>query len=415
MVKLDIYINNLKTFAHNKKTTDIIKEKLMCKDAKILLVVSALFTFAMGLSNVFVNVYFWRETGNFLVIVLYNLTHYITTPIAFVFGGILAKRKNGMWSLRIGLMLYAIFYVLVLILGSKGNLYIYMLGLLYGLASGFYWLAYNTLSFDYTCISNRDTFNGYNGCCGGITAAIAPITAAYIISRYTSLRGYTIVFTITLMIFVLLMITSSMIKCKNYDNKIDIKMVFSKINDQWSIILKATALWGFRDVIIAFVINILIIQTTGSELSLGKLTLLSSLISSGSFVLVQRVIKPPKRKLSTYLGTVGIFIAVWGIAYKVAFSTLVIYIIMDALFLPFFTIQLSSSTFNVIDKTNEENMRIEYMISKDLALNGGRIVSSLILLMLLSIFKSLSVIKIYLLFIAAIPLFSAYYLRKVLE
>ncbi len=65
----------------------------MCKNAKVLLLVSALFSFAMGLSDIFINVFFWRETNNFMVIAIYNLIINITTPITFVIAGVLSKRK----------------------------------------------------------------------------------------------------------------------------------------------------------------------------------------------------------------------------------------------------------------------------------------------------------------------------------
>ena len=130
----------------------------MCKEAKILLVISALFTFAMGLSNIFVNVFFWKQTNEYVVIAIYHLSHYITTPITFVLAGVLAKRKNGIWSLRIGLLTYVLFFMLILFWGSKGTYYIYFLGIIYGMATGFYWLAFNTLSFDFThdlCLYNQ--------------------------------------------------------------------------------------------------------------------------------------------------------------------------------------------------------------------------------------------------------------------
>lgn len=384
----------------------------MCREAKVLLAVSALFTFAMGLSGIFVNVFFWRETGNFIVIVIYNLTHYIFTPVTFIIGGIIAKRKNGIWSLRLGLILFALFYSLLLLIGNKGTLYIYLLGILNGLASGFYWLAFNTLSFDFTCTENRDTFNGFNGSCGGIAAAIAPITSAFIISRYSSFKGYSIVFFTTLTLFLVLVVISMFLKCKNYGSKIDYNKVFSKNCEEWSIIRKCTFLWGFRDVIISFVINILIIQTTGSELSLGKLTLIASLLSASAYVLVQKIIKPPKRRLSILIGTIGSFIAVCVAASNITYASLLIYVIMDAFFLPFFIIQLSSSTFNVINRAHDENMRIEYMINKDIAINSGRVISSVILLLLLMIFRNSSILKIYLIFIALAPIASGYFLRK---
>lgn len=384
----------------------------MCREAKVLLIISALFTFAIGLSNIFVNIFFWKQTSDFTVIAIYHLTHYIATPLAFILAGILAKRKNGIWSLRIGLLVYALFFMLILLWGEKGTLYIYILGVVYGIATGFYWLAFNTLSFDFTHINNRDTFNGFNGSSAGVAAAISPITSAYIISSFSGMRGYNMVFALTLVTFVILIFISILLKCKDYGHSLDYRRVFSGNSGEWGIIRISTAIWGFRDVIIVFLINILTIEATGSELSVGKLTMVSSLISSASYVLVQKAIKPPHRRMSILIGASGLFIAVLGLTFGVLYGTLVFYIMMDAFFLPFFLIQLNSATFNVIDRNHEEDMRIEYMINKDVVLNGGRIISVLILITLLSFFKGPSILRFYLLFLGIVPAASGYSLGK---
>lgn len=384
----------------------------MCKEAKILLAVNALFTFAMGLSSVFVNVFFWRETGNFKVIVIYNLMHYMIMPFTFFLGGMIAKKKNGIWSLRIGLLLYALFYVAILVIKIKTPAVIYGLGILFGAATGFYWLAYNTLSFDFTCMTNRDTFNGFNGSFAGVASAAAPIISGYIISRYTNFKGYNIVFIATLILFITLILISLIMKCKNYGSSLNIKKIFKRNSDDWSTFRKTTYLWGLRDSTIGFVINILIIQTTGSELSLGKLTLMASLLSAASFTLVQKIIKPPKRRLSIYIGTIGSLVAVMAVVLKVSYSTLLIFTIMDAFFLPFFLIQFSSSTCNIIERNREQDMRIEYIINKDIAINAGRTTSAVVLLLLLITIKNPSILKVYLVLIAIAPVVSGYFLRK---
>ncbi|HYE82299.1 MAG TPA: MFS transporter [Clostridia bacterium] len=384
----------------------------MCKEARVLLIISALFTFAIGLSNIFVNVFFWKQTNEYTVIAVYHLTHYVTIPVAFVLGGMLAKRKNGIWSLRIGLLTYALFFVMILLLGGKGTAYIYMMGIIYGMATGFYWLAFNTLSFDFTHMNNRDTYNGFNGCCAGIAAAVSPMVSAYIISSFSGTKGYNVVFAMTLAIFVILTLISLFLRCKSYGYRLDFKRAFSRNCEEWSILRTSAALWGFRDVIIVFLINILTIEATGSELSLGKLTLISSMVSSASYVLVQKVIKPPQRRLSILIGALGSFAAVLGLSFKVGYGTLVLYIMMDAFFLPFFLIQLNSATFNVIDRNHEEVMRIEYMINKDLALNGGRLISVSILIVLLTLFKTSATLSFYLLFLGFVPIASAYTLGK---
>lgn len=384
----------------------------MCREAKLLLTISAMFTFAMGLSGIFINIFFWKQTNDFKVIVTYNLIQYIVIPITFIGAGIVSKRKNGIWSLRVGMLAYALFYILILTVGNKGVSYIYILGILYGIAAGFYWLAFNTLSFDFTGINNRDTFNGLNGSCCGVTAAIAPATSGYIISKFSGIKGYTIVFTITLCMFLSLILISTLLKCKNYGNKLEFKKVILRNCDEWSDIRKATFFWGFRDVIIVFLVNILIIETTKSELTLGKLTLIASLLSSISFVLVQKIIKPPHRRVSIYIGAIGAFLAVLSLGLNITYINLLVYVMMNGFFLPFFVIQLTSATFNVINRAHEESMRVEYMINREIVLNGGRAISASMLVFMLLEFKESSVLQFYLIFIGFIAIVSGYFLGK---
>jgi MFS transporter, YQGE family, putative transporter len=384
----------------------------MCKESKMLLLISVIFTLAMGLSGIFINVFFFKETKSFIVVVIYNLMHYIFTPLSFIGAGWLSKKKNGIWSLRIGLVIFAIFFGLMLLIGSKGIFYICVLGIIFGIGAGFYWLAFHTLSFDYTTTNNRDTFNGYNGSCASISGAVAPISAGFLISSFQGFRGYYIVFGITLCLFVLLILISLFLKCQNYGSRLEYKSIFKGNSIEWNNIRIGTALWGFKDVVIAFILNILIIKTTGSEMSLGEFSLIAAVISSSSFILVQKIIKPNKRITSLFFGSVFSFMAIFGLFFKVTYSTLLIYTIMDAFFLPFYIIQLSSATFNVIDKSHKEELRVEYIINKELALNFGRLISALILIFLLTAFKNPRVLNCFLLFIGAAPLVSSFFLAK---
>jgi YQGE family putative transporter len=367
----------------------------------------------MGLSNIFVNIFFWRETKSFIIIAVYNLIINITTPITFIVAGILSKKKNGIWSLRIGLATYAVFFALILYIGNKGVAYIYLLGVISGIAAGFYWLPFNVLCCDFTSINNRDTFNGLNGGFSGIASIIGPISAAYVISRFSGLKGYRIVFTMTCTIFVILILISSIFKGENYSDKIDYKKAFGNINEGWRVVRKSTFFWGFRDSVMMFLINILGIEVFKKELILGEFALVAALITSASYVLVQKIIKPPHRKKAILFGTIGSFFSVMPLVININFYTLFMYAIIDSFCLPFFLIQLTSSTFNVIDKKQDEHSRIEYMINRDIVLNGGRAISVSILILLLVIFKNMSILKFYLIFLGIMPLVAGYILRKI--
>lgn len=384
----------------------------MDKNAKTLLIISTLYSFAMGLSNIFVNVFFWKETNNFVIVVVYNLIIHIVTPIIFIFAGMLSKRKNGIWSMRLGLLVYSLFFFLILSIGNRGTMYIYLLGVVCGVAAGFYWLAFNTLCFDLTDCTFRDTFNGYNGCFAGIATILGPITAAGIISRFTGFTGYRIVFSMTFLLFILLIFISSKFSCKSYSDKLNFKLIVHGSNKEWNTVAKSTFVWGFRDATIILVVNIMIIEKLKSELTLGIFILIASLITAGSYVLVQKIIKPKKRKQSILIGTIGSFLASCVLAINTSYFALFIYTVMDAFFIPFYMVQLSSATFNVIDEAHEENFRIEYMINRDIVLNGGRIISTTVLICMLILFENSWNLKIYLIFMGISSLLAGLYLRK---
>lgn len=385
----------------------------MSKKAKILLVVSGLFTLAMGLSNVFVNIFLWKKSNDFIIIAKYNLMHYVFLPFSFLAAGWLSKKKNGIWALRIGIVLFILFFLWILLFRNDVIEYIYSIGILYGIAAGFYWLSFQVLTFDFTSTNNRDTFYGFNGSICGIANAIAPFTAAYIIEKSKDMLGYLVVFGISLGLFIILILVSLMLHSEHYGDRLDFKRILSKNGDEWNNLRKSIAAWGLRDVVILFLIVILVYKTTGSEMALGKLTLIASLISSAAYVSEQKFIKPKRRLFSLHLGAVFMFISVAGLVIKINYTTLTMYMILSALFFPFFMVPVNSAAFNILSRNHEENMRIEYIVNREFALNFGRIVSTSLLIILLSLVKNERVLNYFLIFIGSAQLVSLYFLKRI--
>jgi len=384
----------------------------MSKEAKIILIISVLFTLSMGLSNMFVNILLWKKSNDFMVIAFYNLMHYIFTPITFILAGWLSKKKNGMWSLRIGILFFITFFALILYLKDNILSYIFPLGVLFGVAAGFYWLAYHILSFDCTEENNRDTFNGYNGFSAGGASALAPIIGGYIIQKSGNTHGYTIVFACSLVLFTVLIFVSLLLKTKIYGAKLDWSHLWGSKHSEWTRIRQATFVWGLRDVVIGFLIVVLIYQTTGSELSVGELSLLAAVISSLSSLTQQKLIKPKHRIHSMFIGAAFMLVAVFGLAWNIRYSTLLVFSIVGSAATPFFMIPVSSASFNVINGYHEDNLRTEYIINKEIVLNLGRVISTLVLMLLLKLVKQAYVLNLYLLFLGSTQLVSMYFLRK---
>lgn len=384
----------------------------MSKETKIILVISVLFTLAMGLSNIFVNILLWKKSNDFITVALYNLMHYIFAPITFIFAGWLAKKKNGVWSLRLGILFFIIFYGLILYIKDNLLRYIFPLGILFGIAAGFYWLAYHLLSFDCTTEKNRDTFNGMNGCSNGAANALAPIIGGYIIQRSGNTRGYTIVFACSLILFSVIILVSFLLKTKNYGAKLDFGHILGSRHREWTRIRQATAVWGLRDVVLGFLVSILIFKTTQSELSVGKLSLLAAILYSVTSYAQQKLIKAKLKVPSMYIGAFLMFTSVIGIWWNIGYGTLLVFTVIDAISSPFFLIPMSSASFNVINEYHEENLRAEYIINKEIVLNAGRITGTLVLIGLLYFVKQAHILNYYLLALGSMQLISAYFLGK---
>lgn len=62
------------------------------KDLHLLLLIGGLYSLSIALSNTFVNVYLWKQSGQIVDIAVYNLTVVLFQPLTFVFAGRLAKK-----------------------------------------------------------------------------------------------------------------------------------------------------------------------------------------------------------------------------------------------------------------------------------------------------------------------------------
>ena len=63
---------------------------------------------------------------------------------------------------------------------------------------GFYWLAFNVLTFEITEPETRDFFNGFLGILTSAGGMVGPMAAGLIISNLVNTKGYPIVFGISL-------------------------------------------------------------------------------------------------------------------------------------------------------------------------------------------------------------------------
>ncbi|MFD3447718.1 MFS transporter [Microbacteriaceae bacterium 4G12] len=360
------------------------------RDLALLLTIGGLYTLAISLSNTFVNIYIWKQTKDFFSIGLYNLAIVVLQPITFAFGGRLAKNIDRMIILRLGVGTLALFFITVLLSGTHASRYILFIGSLLGIGYGFYWLAFNLLTFEITEPETRDFFNGFLGLLNSLAGMIGPIVAGYIIANMKKWNGYTTIFVLSLILFTIAVLLSFFLSKRECEGKYELMQVLQerKRNKDWRNITSAHFFQGLREGIFAFVISIYVYIVTGSELAIGKFGFVSSGVSVLIYYVATRLIKDKFRKKAIFLGGLLLYMTVYLIVINVTYYKLLIYAACISVAYPILLVPYMSMTYDVIGKARfAKELRVEYIVVRELFLNGGRITSITCFLIAVSFFN----------------------------
>ncbi|MEH7096817.1 MFS transporter [Neobacillus vireti] len=398
------------------KKFKILGDVELTKDLSLLLIIGGLYSLSVALSNTFVNIYLWKQTGQYSDIALYNLSIVVLQPLTFILAGRWAKKIDRVIVLRIGVISLALFYLAVLITGTNASTYLLLLGGLLGIGYGFYWLAYNVLTFEITEPDTRDFFNGFLGILSSAGGMIGPIAAGIIITRFEEFTGYTFVFGLSLALFGLAVFMSFSLKPRPASGRYCFKRIIEerKQNENWRFVTNAHFVQGLREGTFAFVISVFVYISTGSEMSLGTFGLINSGISFVAYYFASRLIKKKFRKKAILIGGIILYASVMLIIWDLNFAKLLIYGGMIAIAYPLLFVPYSSTTYDVIGSGwKAAEMRIEYIVVREIYLNLGRIISILAFLAAVTWFNEKESIPILLFFLGAGHLLIYLFMRRV--
>ncbi|MCR8643202.1 MFS transporter [Paenibacillus sp. N1-5-1-14] len=381
-----------------------------------LILENTLFAAASALSGTFVNVYLWKASQDYAVLGWFSLLQFLTMAITFCLAGIWVKEGNKMNCLRAGVAASAVFYLCVLMLGTSSVTYVWLLGILQGAASGLFWLAYNVLYFEVTSPDDRDVFNGWVGALTSLSGMIAPWISGFIIVHMPDEKGYSVIFSISMGIFILGVIVSFFITKREPVGEYMWSHSwghFKKKNTPWRRICAALAAQGFREGVFGFMIGLLVYIATSSEQKLGNYALLTSAVSFVSYWIVGRYVKVRWRSTCMWIGAVCMVALIIPFFWRIDYVTLLIFGVGVALSIPLYTLPITSAVFDLIG-SNEEHVRLreEFIILRELALNAGRLLGVIVFILVLSWRTDPLVISSMMLVIGSAPIACTLLLRR---
>ncbi|WP_256759275.1 MFS transporter [Cohnella sp. WQ 127256] len=384
----------------------------------LLLAVNGLFIMASALSGTYFGVYIWKASNDYIQIGWFTLLSHLFMAITFWVAGNGVKEGNKMIYLRLGIGVSALFYALVLLLGGHALQWIWVLGIVQGIATGLFWLSYNVIYFEVTDAHNRDRYNGWAGVIASLVGMIIPWCSGFLISRMAGESGYRAIFILSFVIFVAGIGVSFFLHNRRTEGHYDWKLPYrllGKPKTAWRPVLGALVAQGVRESVFGVIIGVLIYVQTGSELKLGNYALITSVVGFISFLATGIWLKPAWRNKGMLVGVIAITMVILPFFFGISFTTLLIFGVGAALFFPLYMLPMTSAVFDLIGQDeNSVRQRVEYVVARELALNVGRIVGMAIFMVTLSISRAPIVLNSLLLLVGSSPILSWLFMRNVL-
>lgn len=347
---------------------------------KILFTLRVLKSILNNFVDVFLVLYFLSvSNSNILPLGIYKLVAMVTVWLVIFFTKNYCKSKGRIKFLRIGIILYFIYFLSIIILKEKVVDYIYLIGFIYGLEEGFYYSVYNMIESDGVENKDRTKYIGTYTVIKNIISIIFPLLFGNIIGQ----SGFIAAIIFALFIVIIEIILSNLFKDNNIpkNNKTNFKE-FKKITKkhiQFKRIFETKICAGltYSEGALSYVITIYIIKVFKESVSLGIFTSLFSIISMIIGILFVKVIKPKyysNLMISTSIITI---ILLCIMLLNCNFTTIVLYNLFQTISKSLIDLinEKSISNFSNI-KSLKNEFKVEYFLSIETALFIGRVISN---------------------------------------
>jgi YQGE family putative transporter len=375
-----------------------------------MLAVHSAYTAANLLAATFLSIFIWRAHHDLGQVCLFNAMYALAVPIAFLTNGWLFRQGDAGTSIRRGLLTLTFLYVLVLFLGNASAGALLLLGLMRGLGEGWYWAGYHLVTYDAIARGNRDRYFGATGASGAFLGVAVPPVAGTIIVLGThwggTYRGYQVTFGVaaaTLLAAALL--AGGLHAGRRQGFSLRGMFRLPHRNPAWSYVTWARLADGSTGFVLGMVVSILTFVTLRNEQNVGGFNAIVGLLTVGLSLGLGLWLRPQHRMRCALLG--GGLLVVSTLVYPLYLSVgaLVLFGLLRALGGPLHGNALAPLWLQVIDQDPQaQELRYEYIVSQELTLGIGRVLSVLAVMVLAAPIDQLTLARVALVVAGAAPI-----------
>ncbi len=397
---------------------DSLKDKkhLLTDMAKKLLISSGVTNAGFAASNIFVSLFFYIASGSIDKMALYGIGQYLGLIIISLILVQFTRKVTPRALFKAGIVLTAIFYVVLILLGHRVSGLSFPLGLFNGAAIGIYWFGNNTLAYDLLQPKERNHFYGINFSIMSGLNVVMPFAAGEVVTHISGSNGFKLVFLASFILFAVAFYSSHKLRLTTGMGKVSIwkSFVLPLENPNWLRMWLSVAFRSTNQVAQSLSIIIMVVLATHNSADQGIVASIISIASAITSIVAGRI-KPEWRKLTIRLGALGVVVATSLLLISHNFYMIIIFGVVNGSTYPALFVPLSTVALEVMDDDEDaEANRSGYVLSRELSTNVGRLIGIGLLLTFLHFFRPFTAIFTTMAISAALQLLVAELTIKVM-
>jgi len=376
-----------------------------------MVLIHGAYTAANLLAGMFLSLFLWRSSHDLTPIAVYSGLSALMIPVAFIANGVLWRGIGAGASIRLGLGGNGIVYLLVLLLGSQAPQWVAALGLLKGLAEGFYWSGFHLVSYDTTCDRDRDRYFGVQATASWLlTAALPPAAGAIIVAGSGTgggpYRGYELVFALAAVLLMAAMVLAGRLPSAARE-RLSVRRVATLMarNPDWHWVTRARLADGFTGSLMGLVLTVLTYLVLKNEQQVGNFNGLMGILGVGISFGLATFMKPRHRTLCALVGGTMLVLSTLLLPLYLTGWALLAFGLLRAVGGPLHGNALAPVALQVIDRDPAPRaMRYDYIVHQELCLGIGRVLSIGCFLMLAAPMNQMLLARIVVVIAGAAPI-----------
>ncbi|MDA8193658.1 MAG: MFS transporter [Thermaerobacter sp.] len=333
-------------------------------------------TTGSAFASLFVNLFIFVVTRQLTQLAIFSAAYFFSLTFVFYGAAYLFRQASPLAPYRWGLVLSAGFYGSLVLLANHAAHVLVWLGLYQGIGQGFFWFGANLMTFDTVPADQRIRFYGINSAVGSIVGVAGPLAGGLVVSAVPGIRGYLLVFLISLGIYALTFAMSLKVPPGPPlgHSPARLSLDLPRTVPLWKSAFQTLMVRGTREATAGLAGVYLVYLATRNAWAVGVYGAVSAVARMLGAVGVARQVTPGRRVRAMAAGVAGMTLAAAVLLVGRGWPFVFGYGLLTAFAMPWFTIPNEAIPLDVMDRDPRvAERRVAYMLSREIGLNVGRL------------------------------------------